>query len=299
MLSENKLKKNILVLLIIFEIISFFVIFLPALKLIYDTKNLTILQDKNLYQVINKSDPNKVLSEFDIEQTKNYFLNKFYNEEICITSYKYLADIDQYGNKFQRRVANYNFFQYFSFNLYSGRMFTSEDFILNDSTSVIPIIVGYNLKDLFPLNSVHTFYSGENDQSFKANVIGILETDSSYPRVYTISESLDDSYIIPMSIGFVERYFGLSDFDMAVSNTIFCTDDESKLSNILQDSDIFSFEIQSLNKIINVQKENILITIKFRLKYWIILSIIISLITVILIKLQKLIRRFYMRGKIK
>lgn len=280
----------IIALNIVLSISILILVLFPALKLMYDAKGLQVLENKNYYATINTYDP-ALLYDLDIKDLNSFFLEDFYDESSHHVIYKYLANIDEDGNHIQRRIANKNFFEIHTINISSGRSFSDDDFLLNSQEEEIPILVGSTLSQLYPLNSVHDISNGDDNQTFKARVVGVMEKDSTYPHLFTVNENLDNSYIIPMSLGFIEYYFGISDYYMATCNTIidgYEVQEYSQIAKRSNEQNLFTLNFESADNLIHELQNNISITLHNRIKIVSAVIVILIIATFIELKLFKI-----------
>ena len=279
---KHKTKIMVMILEILFAVILISWMISPAIKLHLAADGLDVFDEINLYGVVNQTSPEVMFDTFDEAAVQDFFINEYYDEDTQYIIYRYLANIVD-NVRIERRIANKTFFSCFPVSVISGRPFSDEDFKV--TSDPIPILVGCNLADIYKLNNIYEFTSGENDSKFQTIVIGILEKDTNYPRMATISESLDNAYVIPMSEWFVENYFGFSDYDMAISNTVMYAEDYKKLQSIevsAKDQHLFDFEFVSFKDEFTKQNMEIRQAIQMR----IIITLCISLVFLCLLFLQ-------------
>lgn len=191
---------------------------------VYDMYSNIVLQGENkedYYAFINDSNSDDLYSNYD-EKKANQLLDEILLNNDCYIMYSYLPNnID--GVSVQRCIANDKFLELYDFDVQLGRGFKSLDYKYNDGDEV-PILVGANLKDVYNIDGVYEFSNGDNGKSFNARVIGILQEDTINPTLQEVGGVLDNSYIIPMNEYFADYYFGLSDYDMAISSLIIKAD---------------------------------------------------------------------------
>lgn len=302
-MKKIKIQTTIIVLNLLLGILLIILIMYPALKLKSNAKSIKALENKNLYAVVNTTDPAILYSDFTLEELKSFFVDIFYDESSQYVMYKYLADVDQAGNHMQRRLANQNFFKLHHFSVQEGRAFSEGDFKLSSTSQEIPILVGNNLSERYPLGSVQEISNGDGNQVFDAQVVGILEKNTHYPHLYTGFENLDDSYIIPISMGFIENYFGISDFYMATCNILlddFKNRDYLKFADLSNDLNLFTLQYKPVDELVYQLNDNIKITMKNRLKTVSITIAVLLVLTLIEIKVwKKLTDRYEMKHPIR
>lgn len=88
-------------------------------------------------------------------------------------------------------------FEYFNFKMYDGRSFNEDDYILESESDKLPIILGYNYKDIFNIGEkIKYIYAGKE---MEGEVIGILEKGSAIFNDNKYSMSLDNRVILPLA----------------------------------------------------------------------------------------------------
>ena len=88
-------------------------------------------------------------------------------------------------------------FEYFNFKMYDGRRFSEDDYILESESDKLPIILGYNYKDIFNIGEkIKYIYAGKE---MEGEVIGILEKDSTIFNDNIYSMPLDNRIILPLA----------------------------------------------------------------------------------------------------
>lgn len=88
-------------------------------------------------------------------------------------------------------------FEYFNFKMYDGRSFSDDDYILESELDKLPIILGYNYKDIFNIGEkIKYIYAGKD---MEGEVIGILEKNSAIFNDNKYSMPLDNRIILPLA----------------------------------------------------------------------------------------------------
>ena len=88
-------------------------------------------------------------------------------------------------------------FEYFNFKMYDGRSFSDDDYILESELDKLPIILGYNYKDIFNIGEkIKYIYAGK---VMEGEVIGILEKNSAVFNDNKYSMPLDNRIILPLA----------------------------------------------------------------------------------------------------
>lgn len=193
------------------------------------------IDKKDYFALKNELLPNEMALNFH-EKEVNKFTHTFIDTLNPCIMFSYLPySIDD--TEVQCRVANERFFRLYSPTIHEGRSFKSNDFFYKDT---IPIVIGYNLQHRYKLGECYTFYHGDHGKSFQGEIIGILSKDSVYASLGEIKESLDDSYIIPLSDYFIDCFFGLSDYDLVISSAIVKSENE-KMENFVKKANEIKF----------------------------------------------------------
>ncbi|WP_316316324.1 hypothetical protein [Clostridium baratii] len=93
-------------------------------------------------------------------------------------------------------------FEHFKFEVYEGRVFSEDDYVLKSTSDKLPIILGNDYKDIFKIGDEIEFEYAE--KPFKGTVIGILKKDSNIYNSNTELTYLNDQIIIPLvNLGYV------------------------------------------------------------------------------------------------
>lgn len=237
----NKTKKIVCVIMIVVifaeivaEGIAVFIVTIPGIKIascFRSTKNgFDTINQIGYYALQNNSRPDAMALNFD-EKAVNEYCHTFIDNFDPYIMFSYIPkSID--GLQVQCRVANENFFNLYHFSTYDGHLLENKDFVGGEN-NIVPIIVGYNLKEVYCLGEKYTFNHGDDGKSFEGEVVGILQKGTEYSSLQELRESLDNSYIIPLSNYFIDNYFGLSDYDLSVSSAIINTSN-TEFNNIIQ-----------------------------------------------------------------
>ncbi|MDR1002981.1 MAG: ABC transporter permease [Oscillospiraceae bacterium] len=243
-----------------------------ALDLNKSLKTLDELKATESYKIVDSTSDERIEEIFSNEAIYLPKQREFYKKLIntdCENMYSLFGydSQDESGLTVHEKNISYGFFDTFNINAYKGRLFTKEDFF--NQSDVIPIIVGYGLKDRYPLGAEYTLNTN-NDISLKCEVVGILPLNTSSPSIWdaSVSESLDSSLIFPITEFAIDEYYKLEDFDMAITSTIITTSDKASLNELAQWSaheGLFSIQFVSVNDIINNYTDMVVseITINF------------------------------------
>lgn len=158
--------------------------------------------------------------------------------------YKYIIDSDKIdkfskweystneiidGHSVVQATTTNKFFDMYSIKVIKGYMFDESDFLNNPE--IIPIIVGYNLKERYKLGQTYLAKDPATNKKITYKVIGILEHNASYPSIFNIGKEVNLNYTFfkPINIKSLNDFGSL---DMAISSTIIFTNDENKVNSI-------------------------------------------------------------------
>ena len=260
---KNKIIKSIIIILIVVELLVLLgiglAITIPSANRIKDyqeaEKGFAIIDQDNFFALQNNYLPDKMAENFDIPKV-NEACHKMINDLNPYIMYSYLPDIID-DIQVQCRVANEHFFDLYNMSLYDGRMFDTTDFTAYKD-AIIPVVVGYNLKDIYQLGKKYSFHHGDEDKYFQGEIVGILQKNSNYSSLQDINVLLDNSYIIPLSDCFIDEFFGMSDYDLSVSSMII-EDNGSELQDIIDNINSINFwklDIVSIRDALNDYRIN-------------------------------------------
>lgn len=211
-------------------------------------------------------------------------LFKTFNDNKIYFSWDYYIGTTTFEDKeidIEEKIANEPFFLMNNFNIIEGVPFDKDDFqTLFNKT--VPVLVGYNLREIYKLGQTYNFINGGNGENFKGIVIGVLESNSSYPLLREPREegSLDNSYVIPLSNDYIENNASISDLDMGFTSMLLFVDNEEEVINLQNEinrADVFSYKIVPLKKALNGYIE----FYRPQLMYQIFISVIIILFAAI------------------
>lgn len=296
-------KKIIFILLIIIEvIIGFFLILICRAAInrihIYNTYSNTVLQGENkedYYVFINNGSSKDLYYNYS-EKKANKLLDNIISGNDCYIMYSYLPDILN-DISVQKCIANKKFLDLYDFSLQSGRGFNDSDYNYNFGNEV-PILVGANLKDVYHLGGIYKFSNGDNGKNFNARVIGILKKDTVNPTLQEVGSTLDNSYIIPMNDYFVNYYFGVSDYDMAMSSLVIKTDAANleNIKKIINNSKMYNAQFISIKNALDNYYNDFIKPIINKLIYGVIFDIL--LVITISIQIIMIIKKHRKQKKI-
>ena len=171
------------------------------------------------------------------------------NDFYTYTCYSYIDTGTKDGIYIKQYTADANFLEINAIRVGSGVGFSEEGFETGDE-GVVPILVGYKIRDVYKLGEVYTLYDGGTGEALTCKVVGVLENNAGYYDLNNLSEyvNLNYSYIKPLMYGNVED-MSYSDIDMAISSTVFFAEDKNDVEAVAQKSaelGLFTYSVESL-----------------------------------------------------
>lgn len=155
----------------------------------------SISELNNLKNFYNQLEDNEYFEYFEcINQpvyvnTKDHSFSEFNLESNAVS----IAGKDHY--KLKNFFVNMNYIQHIlDLSLYDGAIFDNEDMFCSDVTNIVPLIVGYNYKELLNVND--TLLIHHIGINFNCKVIGIMN-ENSYAPIGNKMVSLDDYLLLP------------------------------------------------------------------------------------------------------
>jgi len=249
----KNIRINILFLLqmtVVFLILSYSLNNIIALS--NGLKRLEALRNTQAY-VISDSTPNEkvdqLLSDSDTSVSKMQRLYGFLSSSPIsqYTIWGYQNDVTVDGITIEQKTANKKFYDFYKLGIIEGREFASADF---NSSKVVPILIGYNLRNKYLLGGTYKFVDGGTGQEQACKVVGVLENNASYPDIRNPMHliNLNYTYMKPFSPT-NERLNAFSDLDMAINSTVVFTDRKDVLKSVESLSaglDLFSIKFVTL-----------------------------------------------------
>ncbi|SFS03630.1 hypothetical protein [Anaeromicropila populeti] len=209
------------------------------LKILYSgIKKMEGLKSVDFYVATDSTTDERISRMFSNEDNSviglKTLLDKIYSYDDMngYTVFGYDLSIPANGGVINEKVASKNFFDTFHIGAYKGRLFSNEDFTSNND--VIPVVIGFNLRNQYKIGQEYKFSHGGTGMQYRGIVVGILDYNSCYPDLYYIgiNNNLNNSFFFPMSDGFINKCFSLSDFHMAIDSTVLITDNLSNIKSI-------------------------------------------------------------------
>lgn len=224
---------------------------------------------------INSLMANEKSSVKKMKELYKYILNN--NKTYTYSELEFNTNKKLNGHDIIEATSNKMFFDMYGINVIEGSMFNTSDFV-NNST-VIPIVIGYNLKDIYKLNKIYHEVDCATSKQVTYKVIGILEYNSSYPSLVDIGQTvnLNTTFFRPININRINDFASL---DMAINSTVVLTNNPYKIRTIENksaDLDLFSMNYKPIQQCI----EDYLEIFKKKIIYKLFIGIIILLFSMI------------------
>ena len=185
--------------------------------------------DDRFHEIFEASDENEPKLRELLSFIKERNIEKTYSQ--------YSYPVDQFnGMPVFQYTANRSFIEVFGLTCNQGSDFTENDYVLG-TDGTIPIIVGYGLRTTYSLGETYPIRDAGTGMDLHCKVIGILPRGASFYDIHNLSNeiNLDHSYIKPMQDGNIES-MSFSDVDMAISSTVFFTNNVDEVRSVQQKS---------------------------------------------------------------
>lgn len=195
----------------------------------------------------------------NFRETNRSFDNKKINDlfdnidKICdnkYSFYSYFPTSINNGIARKQTFINSDMYDFYNFRIDKGRNFTKEDF---DSKDVIPMIVGYDIRNDYKIGEVYTFGRGDK-KDIQAKVIGYFTKDQNFASLLELTDTTNNALLMPISENLVKNNFTESDFDMYLNGTVFeLKDDEDaqKIEKLINDTKFYNVELKKLHDVLD------------------------------------------------
>lgn len=251
---KNKFIKALIIVLTLFLIIS---IYHTSKYFSMTNKYNTMLSvyDKlpiNSYIALRNQDMNLSPSDrvFDDKKINDLFDNI---DKICdkkYSFYSYLPIAVNNGIARKQTFIDSDMYDLYNFRIDKGRNFTKDDF---QSNNVIPMIVGYDIKDDYKIGEVYTFGRGDK-KGIQAKVIGYFSKDQNFASLLELTDTTNNALLMPISENLVKNNFIESDFDMYLNGTVFelkNDEDARKIEALINDTKFYNVELKKLHDVLD------------------------------------------------
>ncbi len=251
---KNKFIKALIIVLTLLLIVS---IYQTSKYLSMTTKYNTMMSvyDKlpiNSYIALKNQDMNLLSSDrpFDDKKINDLFDNI---DKICDKKYSFYSYFPTSVNNAVARkqtFINSDLYDLYNFKIDYGRDFTKDDFQSND---VIPMIVGYDIRNDYKIGEVYTFVRGDKND-IKAKVIGYFSKDQNFASLLVLTDTTNNALLMPISENLVKNNFTESDFDMYLNGTVFelkNDEDAQKIEKLINDTKFYNVELKKLHDVLD------------------------------------------------
>ena len=251
---KNKFIKALTIVLTLFLIIS-----------IYQTSKYYFMANKyntmmsvydslpiNSYIALRNQDMNLSPTDrpFDDKKMNDLFDNI---DKICdkkYSFYSYLPTSINNGNARKQTFIDSDMYHLYNFRIDFGRNFTEDDF---QSKDVIPMIVGYDIKNDYKIGEIYNFGRGDK-KDIQAKVIGYFSKDQNFASLLELVDTTNNALLMPISENLVKNNFIESDFDMYLNGTVFelkNDEDARKIEALINDTKFYNVEIEKFHDVLD------------------------------------------------
>lgn len=251
---KNKFIKALIIVLTLFLIIS---IYHTSKYFSMTNKYNTMMSvyDKlpiNSYIALRNQDMNLLPSDrpFDDKKMNDLFDNI---DKICdkkYSFYSYLPTSINNGNARKQTFIDSDMYEFYNFRIDFGRNFTEDDF---QSKDVIPMIVGYDIKNDYKIGEVYNF--GRVDKKdIQAKVIGYFSKDQNFASLLELTDTTNNTLLMPISKSLIKNNFTESDFDMYLNGMVFelkTGKDAQKIETLINDTKFYDVELKKLHDVLD------------------------------------------------
>lgn len=251
---KNKFIKALIIVLTLFLIIS---IYHTSKYFSMTNKYNTMMSvyDKlpiNSYIAMQNQDMNLPGEDrhYDDKELNNLFDNI---DKICdkkYSFYSYLPTSINNGNARKQTFIDSDMYHLYNFRIDFGRNFTEDDF---QSKDVIPMIVGYDIKNDYKIGEVYNFGRGDK-KDIQAKVIGYFSKDQNFASLLELTDTTNNTLLMPISKSLVKNNFTESDFDMYLNGMVFelkNDEDARKIEALINDTKFYNVELKKLHDVLD------------------------------------------------
>ena len=206
----------------------------------------------NSYIALRNEDMNLSPTDraFDDKKMNDLFDNI---DKICdkkYSFYSYLPTSINNGIACKETFIDSDMYDFYNFRIDSGRDFTEDDF---KSKDVIPMIVGYDIKNDYKIGEIYNFGRGDK-KDIQAKVIGYFSKDQNFASLLELVDTTNNALLMPISENLVKNNFIESDFDMYLNGTVFelkNDEDAQKIETLINDTKFYNVELKKLHDILD------------------------------------------------
>lgn len=206
----------------------------------------------NSYIALQNQDINLLDSDRPVDDKK---LNDLFDniDKICDKKYSffsYFPTAVNNGNSRKQTFIDSDMYDLYNFRIDFGRNFTEDDFQNKD---VIPMIVGYDIRNDYKIGEVYTFGRGDK-KDIQAKVIGYFLKDQNFASLLELTDTTNNTLLMPISKNLVKNNFTESDFDMYLNGMVFelkTDEDARKIETLINDTKFYNVELKKLHDVLD------------------------------------------------
>ena len=198
-------------------------------------------QDMNLLEANRSFDDKKINDLFDN-------IDKICDKKYSF--YSYLPTAVNNGNARKQTFIDSDMYHLYNFRIDFGRNFTEDDF---QSKDVIPMIVGYDIKNDYKIGEIYNFGRGDK-KDIQAKVIGYFSKDQNFASLLELVDTTNNALLMPISENLVKNNFIESDFDMYLNGMVFelkNDEDAQKIEALINDTKFYNVELKKLHDVLD------------------------------------------------
>lgn len=206
----------------------------------------------NSYIALQNQDINLLDSDRPVDDKK---LNDLFDniDKICDKKYSffsYFPTAVNNGNSRKQTFIDSDMYDLYNFRIDFGKNFTEDDFQNKD---VIPMIVGYDIRNDYKIGEVYTFGRGDK-KDIQAKVIGYFLKDQNFASLLELTDTTNNTLLMPISKNLVKNNFTESDFDMYLNGMVFelkTDEDARKIETLINDTKFYNVELKKLHDVLD------------------------------------------------
>lgn len=174
-------------------------------------------------------------------------------DKICdkkYSFYSYFPTSVNNGNARKQTFIDSDMYDLYNFRIDFGRNFTEDDF---QSKDVIPMIVGYDIKNDYKIGEIYNFGRGDK-KDIQAKVIGYFSKDQNFASLLKLVDTTNNTLLMPISKSLVKNNFTESDFDMYLNGMVFelkTGEDAQKIETLINDTKFYDVELKKLHDVLD------------------------------------------------
>lgn len=174
-------------------------------------------------------------------------------DKICgkkYSFYSYFPTSINNGIARKQTFIDSDMYDLYNFRIDKGRNFTKDDFQSND---VIPMIVGYDIKDDYKIGEIYNFGRGDK-KDIQAEVIGYFSKDQNFASLLELTDTTNNALLMPISGNLIKNNFIESDFDMYLNGTVFelkNDEDARKIEALINDTKFYNVELIKFHDVLD------------------------------------------------